>query len=1783
MSNILIACDSDRNVVRLIKESIAKNNTVLSDEELANWILDTYIRRTKNHMFLVNTCARYLKPYFDNKFGENSGVFEKFIAQCQQHDLDKFHGNEKVACYAVRSIMYNPKWKVLYESTEKAKEDFLNIHWPDHYKKNQHHPENWGKIIKSDEASDVKSYTRCSRDDFEAKFKTPEEQAIVIAEMVADWMAMGVELGDSANHWDRISNGKRFVWDDDIRDMYLDSLLALEPKKIIVEVPYPENTFTIPELKQDSSEVPEYKYEDFEIPSCEGYEPPYTENQMRKHGYSEEIITKLKNDPVHSWRMKTGIELIHIEPTKSELIRIWKNWQLMTNEMKQKSNAKCNELFYTDNKTLYEFLLPQYKTESPNKGVVKYPDKPKIKDITFPKEEIDILKKQDKIITTRVSKDFEIFQKGDFVKTPWNKIFKVIDRKEISKIEDHPYYKELTTDQINFLSKFNKIAVLTLVNESIIHSDEGLFDPVKIVDNIFYEIRNFPVDAFFRRLHKAYKTSKLEHLIQVVGIAWWASNKRSIKIHRFFIPELIFLLEKFKFPNSLIETIKSNTWITDRSNMNTKIDISRISKNMNCKLYPHQMDFINSYPINKDTRKLRGYLLSFEQGLGKTITALALMEALGKDKVVIICPKNTMIETWQKHIETFYNNPQGVHFAGFRNTPGDKRFFIFNYDRIGELDDKYYQDQFKRKTVGIIIDESHNFLRQQSLRTQALIHLAKSGIASDVLLLSGTPLKCQGVEMMPLMKTLDPFFDEIAEEIFKKSFGVNTEIAADVLNSRLHMMMTRVTKEILDLPEKREWIINIQMPTGYKYTMKSVKLAIADYIADRKEFHKKQMDTYIKEFNECIDYLKSKLGRDRDFLEYLDIIERLIKNNGQYVWGDTTITWANKYEKEVLEPMLPSDLLKKFRHSKAAVKYLHLKIRGEVLGNCLMHLRMQMTSEMLMAGDIQKLVVEAIKKTVIFTSYVDTIETCEKYFKSKNYDPLSIYGKTSDNLAALVNEFQTNADKNPLIASIQTLSTGATLTAANRLIFLNKPWRSIEYQQASDRIHRIGQDTPVDIISLVLDTGKEGNLSTRMEEVMAWSNSLFSAIVDGETSTEQITYPEDAEYGYGESNNYFSNEVMTLLTSSKEEQILTKLAKGMYNPIGQNSWQHIQQDVGNAVEIISKLQNRRLSLIEYATILFHDCSVKSHPDKTKHSLYSAQLAKPILQKTGFFTLTELNTIYQAIVEHDMDMNPECVFSSDVSDLLASADFNPPNISWILNKSYTWGITHGLNYEERIKNALARKEIYGSNGKAKYPKMYSEYHKSKILKMQKEFDALTFESCEKIIMEYRKKHGLSDTDIELPDPSTEAITVKTEKDDRGKISKSHKDLCGKYLYHGTHRDLDIQSLGIHICKNRANTDIKVPCVYMTRSIGLACLHCVPFMIGHGSKLQNYKEHFVNLEEAINSNNKIVNVEIVHNDESLEECSGERDGYIYCVKKEDCINDLYYATPKKPNNWNFVAYKQLPIDKKIKVHVKWHKKYDEAFAKKVASGYQAVEDFGPDFFEFDNVEASMEAVTPIINKKRQDIVNYICDTYDKIDPSKTNSKIFRGVVDKMSDKEFDQFMNYIKEGKYQLHIIAPNLKINLKNENILKAADSVGCQLFHRFWVDDPSTGRKFLTDNEYLVIQVPIRRQQQFLDEKIAVPDHDRTIDGMTGQVTGDSRNCSVTNPEIQILAARGLNNTLQEFVNVRGGNINNYNDFRRALEETGECNLGDLDPNSKTRVAVVGGVLLKSMMLDTNL
>ena len=88
-----------------------------------------------------------------------------------------------------------------------------------------------------------------------------------------------------------------------------------------------------------------------------------------------------------------------------------------------------------------------------------------VKDISFPPSEVEALKKQTRIITHRVSDDAIRFEKDDLVyarQIDDNYCFKVESIQFISNIEKSPYLKELTTGQVTYLRKFDKIAVLTL-------------------------------------------------------------------------------------------------------------------------------------------------------------------------------------------------------------------------------------------------------------------------------------------------------------------------------------------------------------------------------------------------------------------------------------------------------------------------------------------------------------------------------------------------------------------------------------------------------------------------------------------------------------------------------------------------------------------------------------------------------------------------------------------------------------------------------------------------------------------------------------------------------------------------------------------------------------------------------------------------------------------------------------------------------------------------------------------------------------------------------------------------------------------------------------------------------------------------------------------------------------------------------------------------------------------------------------------------------------------------
>lgn len=216
-------------------------------------------------------------------------------------------------------------------------------------------------------------------------------------------------------------------------------------------------------------------------------------------------------------------------------------------------------------------------------------------------------------------------------------------------------------------------------------------------------------------------------------------------------------------------------------------------------------------------------------------------------------------------------------------------------------------------------------------------------------------------------------------------------------------------------------------------------------------------------------------------------------------------------------------------------------------------------------------------------------------------------------------------------------------------------------------------------------------------------------------------------------------------------------------------------------------------------------------------------------------------------------------------------------------------------------------------------------------------------------------------------------------------------------------------------------------------------------------------------------------------------------------------------------------------------------------------------------------------------KQKLIDKILDIFHTVEPEDTNVKRMKSFLENMTVQEFDKYIQYLKSGDTQIFMYAPNVKTTIKQTNILKAAKKLGVLIQERIWMTDIVTGKRYLTPNKYVILKLPIRRVSQFLLHKMSMPESDKTIDVLTGQVTGDDRASSITQVEIQALFARDLKNTLIELVKVRGGDISAYADFKQQLSETGEISLQALDTSSTARSVVITSVFLKSMMLDNNL
>lgn len=545
------------------------------------------------------------------------------------------------------------------------------------------------------------------------------------------------------------------------------------------------------------------------------------------------------------------------------------------------------------------------------------------------------------------------------------------------------------------------------------------------------------------------------------------------------------------------------------------------------KLFEHQDKFIDNCLFKSKLMDLRGYLLDAGPGLGKTINSIALMELLGADKIIVVCPKKAVIDVWEETINRIYSKPQTYNLSidsikggkvKLANFSLDSKFMVCHFEALDKLVASLRNIPNARYVT--ILDECQGMNSYKSQRSTLFRELNKIVNPYFCLWMSGTPLKALGSETMTMFETIDKLFTPEVVKSFTSVFGISGVYAASVMANRLQLVKATIKAQGSGV-EQFTYQSKVVLPDAWKYTLTTIREEMKKYIRERTAFYHEFREEYIEEYFEGIEEFKSNLGSNFDSKMQITLDEYLAKTKELHDGYNPTspvhkqyIIDCNYFEDKVIIPILSNKTKKIFRKAKSVYKYVELTIIGETLGNVIGRKRTECNKAIVEAmaksftvvneesketyeTNLGEVIRDAEAKTLIFTDYVDVLKRCNEILTEEGFHPITIFGETTTTigLSNQVKQFKENSKINPLITTFKTLSEAVPLTEANTVIFLNLPFRSGTYDQAVKRANRIGQTKDVHLYEVTLDTGGEENISTRNLDILKWSEEQVSILM----------------------------------------------------------------------------------------------------------------------------------------------------------------------------------------------------------------------------------------------------------------------------------------------------------------------------------------------------------------------------------------------------------------------------------------------------------------------------------------------------------------------------------------------------------------------------------------------------------------------------------------------------------------------------------------------------------------
>lgn len=492
------------------------------------------------------------------------------------------------------------------------------------------------------------------------------------------------------------------------------------------------------------------------------------------------------------------------------------------------------------------------------------------------------------------------------------------------------------------------------------------------------------------------------------------------------------------------------------------------------KLAPYQLVGLN-WLILMHSQNING-ILGDEMGLGKTIQTIAffahLLEENDLGPHLIICPSST-IDNWLRELKTwcpalkvllYYGNQEErreIRNLVFEGEMEEFNVVVTTYNMAsGSSEDRVLFKKLRYHYA--VFDEGHMLKNMTSIRYQSLLKIQ----AERRLLLTGTPLQNNLVELMSLLSFVMPEMFINKTENFKKIFAGSKGTATYSNDSRgsyeretvehakqilKPFFLRRLKSEVLQqLPGKTESTMRVPMAFEQQELYDELRTQFVRDVSANK-------DASIKGQSGSSMMMQLRKAANHQLLHRRHFGDDRLRQMAKLMLQEPTHKAANV--DYVFEDM---QVMSDFELHRLCETYQSLQPfclgEDEINDSGKFRYLDELLPNLKSKGD----------RILLFSQFTMMLDVIEFFMKSRDHQFLRLDGSTPvAERQEMIDEFNSNPDIFVFLLSTKAGGLGINLTAANVVILHDIDFNPYNDKQAEDRCHRLGQCRDVTIYRLV--------------------------------------------------------------------------------------------------------------------------------------------------------------------------------------------------------------------------------------------------------------------------------------------------------------------------------------------------------------------------------------------------------------------------------------------------------------------------------------------------------------------------------------------------------------------------------------------------------------------------------------------------------------------------------------------------------------------------------------------